>query len=292
MTRFNRRGRTGFTLVELLVVIGIIALLISILLPALNAAKERANRVKCASNLKQIGMGMMLYANDNKGAYPRVRYTPGTALAYFTGEAALDPFLTTGPKVNDVTAALFLLIRTADLNPEVFVCPSSNQEKDPMAGKQASQRSNFSDPADATQTGRYLSYSITNPYPSTTSVGNGYKWNNGQVADFAIAADRNEVTSKRDSNMNPDSATSAELKNMNSKNHEGEGQNVMYNDGHVEWCTGPFVGANRDHIYVADTLPATGTGKQTYKSGAEPQYNLDTVLVPCYDVTSGKTTNP
>jgi Tfp pilus assembly protein PilE len=56
--------------VELLVVIGIIALLISILLPALNAAKERANRVKCSSNLRQIGQGLLLYANDNKGIYP------------------------------------------------------------------------------------------------------------------------------------------------------------------------------------------------------------------------------
>jgi prepilin-type N-terminal cleavage/methylation domain-containing protein len=70
----TRNRKAGFTLVELLVVIGIIALLISILLPALNAAKERANRIKCASNLRQIGQGLMLYANDNKGAYPRVRY--------------------------------------------------------------------------------------------------------------------------------------------------------------------------------------------------------------------------
>src|SRR5688572_31610046 len=75
-TRDSRNG--GFTLVELLVVIGIIALLISILLPALNAAKERANRVKCASNLRQVGQGLMLYANDNKGAYPRTIYKIGS----------------------------------------------------------------------------------------------------------------------------------------------------------------------------------------------------------------------
>src|SRR5688572_8861148 len=78
MTRLNRRSQRGFTLVELLVVIGIIALLISILLPALNAAKERANRVKCASNLRQVGQGLMLYANDNKGAYPRTIYKIGS----------------------------------------------------------------------------------------------------------------------------------------------------------------------------------------------------------------------
>src|SRR2546423_733990 len=70
----------GFTLVELLVVIGIIALLLSILLPSLSRARETANRVKCGSNLRQIGQAMMLYANENQGAYPRTYYN-GTAAA-------------------------------------------------------------------------------------------------------------------------------------------------------------------------------------------------------------------
>jgi prepilin-type N-terminal cleavage/methylation domain-containing protein len=70
MPSSSSRARRAFTLVELLVVIGIIALLISILMPALSKSRQQAIRVQCASNLRQWGIGLAQYIGANKGYFP------------------------------------------------------------------------------------------------------------------------------------------------------------------------------------------------------------------------------
>src|SRR5947209_6101206 len=114
----------AFTLVELLVVIAIIAVLIAILLPSVLRAKESANRVRCASNLRQIGIAEQIYAAENKGRYPRTftELNKDGNLGgpnYFTGPLDQIPFDNrpwlgsdgaSGKVIwDDVTASIYLL---------------------------------------------------------------------------------------------------------------------------------------------------------------------------------------
>ncbi len=269
----------GFTLVELLVVIGIIALLISILLPSLNRARETANRVKCASNMRQIGQALLLYSNENRNAYPRTQYTVGSDLLLDnTGFASAVSFTNTGTSptgINNVPAAMFLLIRTQDIGSEVFTCPSSTAEKDNYGGgsNSAQQRANFTDIK------KNLSYSMADPYPTTTAISGGYRWTSSLTSDFALLADMNcgiaDGTDKVNQTFD-DASAQTTIRQGNSNNHGKDGQNILYGDGHAEFSSTPRAGVQKDNIYAA-------TAASTFGGTAHAADGNDSYLTPSDD---------
>jgi prepilin-type N-terminal cleavage/methylation domain-containing protein len=112
------RKHSAFTLVELLVVIGIIALLISILLPALTKAREAANRAACLSNLRQVHTALVLFAHDKKDQVP---------LGYINNDKQYN-FMIWEVGAPTGRWSLFGFLEPAGLlkNPKVFYCPSEN----------------------------------------------------------------------------------------------------------------------------------------------------------------------
>src|SRR4051794_36785354 len=117
-----RKNRRAFTLVELLVVIGIIAVLMGVLLPALGKARETSRRVACLSNLRQLALGVMMYEQTNKRLpgpqipaqfdYDTVNASPAVISAYYQARQ-----LSNAP----------MLMKYVNNSKNVFFCPSSNE---------------------------------------------------------------------------------------------------------------------------------------------------------------------
>ncbi|MDB5294941.1 MAG: hypothetical protein JWO31_924 [Phycisphaerales bacterium] len=291
----------GFTLVELLVVIGIIALLISILLPSLNRAREQANRIKCASNLRQIAMGGIIYAGQSKkGEFPRTYYNSGVQgfaapddASRNTNNAFAGPMGAVGN--NNVSASFYHLLKSTDLTAEAFLCPSVSTAERTWAtggsGASIQDKSNFEKPYYG-----HCSYSYAGPFPNPSALGyNGWKFDTSLSPDHPFAADINPGNSGKATNGGADNnVTIVEytspkkvMAQGNSNNHNNDGQQVVYVDAHVEWSSTPFCGAPvkdqafRDNIYTSGPAVPPSTGLST--GMGRPETTWDTSMAPTDD---------
>ena len=274
--------KKGFTLIELLVVIAIIAMLLAILMPALNKVKRLAQRLVCATNLKGMGTALMVYSNDDK--YEQYPVQGGKAdhvwaevthgwhdpdYVFSDNEGSL---ITTG-------ASLFLLVREADVDTKSFVCKSSDQRAyegelhtgaaDP--GAELVELWDFGNAEVLPGTGpkNCVSYAYQLPYQGNDAF-SARPANSSGSASMALMADRNpwfddDLVQLSATPVDADEALTAvylidwldgapkyKVQVGHSNAHNREGQNVLFNDGHAEFTQRSDVGVQNDNIYTVN----------------------------------------
>ncbi|MFO0838068.1 MAG: prepilin-type N-terminal cleavage/methylation domain-containing protein [Phycisphaerae bacterium] len=316
------KQKKGFTLIELLVVVAIIALLISILLPSLSRARELAKRAVCASNLRGIGQGEHIYANDNTEWFPIHFYVPtyNTGLApaqarqtgvSFIGSLATNPAYTlptstsTSSSSNHPSRSMFLLVIGGGSTPGLFVCPSSGDAEDDLRNVNGATTT-----AALPGTNRYdfkgygnLSYGYQSPFGKRgkprVSLDTRMPVNADKGPWFTAGATNAATGTTADAMGTTNlptgfgttlqqilSVSNDRWRPYNSQNHNGEGQNVLYVDGHADFARTPLAGVNNDNIYTmqddyqqADKI-LIGIKWASASSTDGPMTNTDSVIIP------------
>jgi 23S rRNA (adenine2503-C2)-methyltransferase len=276
------RNSNGFTLIEFLVAVGIIAILAAIVIPYMEKLREQSRRDVCAAHLQQIGEALQKYGKDNGSSFqplPESWYDSAHKPAGYVAFTGPDG----GVKGNDITASLWLLVRGGYLTDlSVFLCPSASDQADTMTdalGMPApvSKRWNFRSP-------RNLSYSYDSPFTDAFDL----TFSRDRLKyECAVLADKNPgYDCDGDRVLGPArDAAPFELAKGNSRNHHQAGQNVLHPSGDVSFETTPYCGWGNDNIFTAiaphrltTARPVDGPGYIGPDIG--PAYNYDSYLVP------------
>jgi prepilin-type N-terminal cleavage/methylation domain-containing protein len=293
------KNKKAFTLIELLVVVAIIALLIAILLPALGRARESARRAMCSSNLKQVGTGLNVYAQDYNGSFCRLAYTSGRSMVGTNDTANkwrnLNPNNEDDPAGTTQTnwasaiqnpnpsASMWLLCRLGQATPKVFVCPSVKSKyaaEDPLKEDDSNTRSPryFSDFFVTTKGVVLSAYSFHNFFLPT--------WSNNAKPGFIIGGDENNGSDPVYGLGAAGVGASVTSTAGNSTNHASEGQNFLAVDTSVQFAKNAFVGIGGDNVYTScyATRSTTATNANKLGTGGNKSvytgHNSDSVLLP------------
>jgi prepilin-type N-terminal cleavage/methylation domain-containing protein len=240
-----RKHTHGFTLVELLVVISIIAVLLSILMPALNKVRDQARRTTCTTNIRQQGIAMVAYASENRNKYPAAPapgWWPFGGLANWT-VANGTPSWASGTYVPAGQMALFL--KKYLISPEVFYCPSARVNRTYI-----SKEEHWDAPAKKYSSEKYLGFRCYSSYSSyATWAGYGYDasgvffdtlWETEEEKNLFINRTAHNTLSRSNTVVLSDIILAdygayAQTWNNHCRAGKSLGGSVQYNDGSAKW---------------------------------------------------------
>jgi prepilin-type N-terminal cleavage/methylation domain-containing protein len=233
----QRKYRLGFTLIELLVVIAIISILAAILFPVFARARENARRASCLSNLKQLGLGVMMYVQDYDEHYPfnsQSRATLGGEWASIPSNADFTS-----------TANIFwpLLLQPYTKSAQVFYCPSSSYVSNGNYGNYGANRIIIKDGSD-TATSLDMA-AISSPSSIYMVMDAGiYKINPTDVKRVDSGAGCNYLPGTGPgtaANLPAMACTKSELNADYVSGRHFDGVNMVFGDGHAKWLKSQIV---------------------------------------------------